>query len=251
MTFRNSFCASRAAACAVVLLAMVGLGGVASRAQTEKNVQVGKPAGKGDDLGLSGFGALSSGMATLNGESQSTADAGGGMLEFRQIRSRMVGFEATYSLQRANQFFRFTGPFPVIPVCNRPPCVIGATGPSTTSVSAMTHEVSGDWILTSMEKNVEFFMVVGVGGRITVPTNSSIGLQTSTSTTLSYIYGFGADWQFRPRWGLRLQYRGDIHKVPQVVSEEVTPFSGGPVPVNAQSGYEHDAEPMVGIYYRF
>ena len=211
------------------------------------------------DLALSGFGAFTGAATNLsNGaEAQIATSAGGGLLEFRQIRSGLVGFEGTYSLQRANQFFDYQGAIPFLPACIHAPCIAGNTGPFMTSVSAMTHEVSGDWIFSTTEKSVRVFALAGLGARITVPTSSPSGAQTSTSATLSYIYGLGADWQFLPRWGLRVQYRGDIHQMPAVANALVLPYStsavapGAATPLSSPSGYEHDAEPMIGVYYRF
>ena len=211
------------------------------------------------DIGMSGFGAFTGATASLsNGlESQGATSAGGGILEFRQIRSGLVGFESTYSLQRANQNFDYRGAVPLIPVCTPTPCSPPSFATMMTSVSAMTHEISGDWIFSKTKKSVRVFALAGVGARITVPTSSPSGSQTSTSATLSYIYGFGGDWQFRPRWGLRLQYRGDIHRMPAVASALILPYStspvvpGAPTPLSSPGSFEHDAEPMAGVYYRF
>ena len=213
------------------------------------------------DVGMSAYGAFTGATANLNNgeESQSATSAGGGMLEFRHIRNAFVGFEGTYSLQRANQVFDYTGPFPVIPVCNPQPCPNpGSYVPIKTSISAMAHEISGDWIVTNhMTKSVQVFALAGVGVRITVPDGSPSGSEISTSTTPSYIYGLGGDWLFRPHWGLRIQYRGDIHKLPKVASGLVLPYStspiaaGSPTPLSSPSSYAHDAEPMIGLYYRF
>ncbi len=239
------------------LIALAVLGGAGSQAQ--KRTRGGSSTGTQTDLGLSGYGAFTGAVTNLNHgqESQSATSSGGGMLEFRQIWSGLVGFESTYSLQRANQYFDYRSPFPTIPVCKPSPCNPPSVAPLMTSVSAMTHEVSGDWIFSTAEKSVRMFALFGVGARITVPTNSPSGSQTSTSATLSYIYGFGGDWQFRPRWGMRLQYRGDIHKMPAVADSLILPYStspvppGAPTPLSSPGSIEHDAEPMVGVYYRF
>ena len=209
------------------------------------------------DVGLSGFGAFTGATASFNNgdESQRATSSGGGMLEFRHIRNAFVGFEGTYSLQRANQVYNFTGAFPLIPVGTGPGL---PSAPSQTSVSAMTHELTGDWVVSSrLTKSLRLFALAGVGVRNTVPTNSPSGSQTSTSTTASYIYGFGTDWQFLPHFGLRIQYRGDIHKMPAIASSLILPYStspvppGAPTPLSSPNSFIHTAEPMVGVYYRF
>ncbi len=242
---------------ALGLIALVGLGGAVVMAQTGRQTRTETPTGRETDIGLSGFGAFTGATASLNNgdESQRATSSGGGMLEFRHIRNAFVGFEGTYSLQRANQVYNFTGAFPLIPVGTGP---ASPGAPVQTSVSAMTHELTGDWVVSSrLTKSLRFFALAGVGVRITVPTNSPSGSQTTTSSTPSYIYGFGADWEFLRHIGLRAQYRGDIHRMPAVASALVLPYStspvlpGAPTPLSSPSSFEHDAEPMIGLYYRF
>lgn len=183
------------------------------------------------DVGLSAYGAFN-GLAktsNFNSEYLNPANAMGGMLEVRHIHSPMIGFEATYSLNRANQrydsFF-----FPVSP------------GPvnGESSISAFSHEIAGDWVFTdslTKSKSVQIFTLVGAGIQITVPSGSSNN--TQSSSTAAYIYGAGVDWQKFQHYGLRVQYRGDIHKAPQIDSG--FPFHS----------FIHTAEPMVGVYFRF
>ena len=108
------------------------------------------------------------------------------------------------------------------------------------SISALSHEIAGDWVFTgslTKSKSVQIFSVVGAGIQITVPSGSSNN--TQSSSTVAYIYGVGVDWQKFQHYGLRVQYRGDIHKAPQVD----TGFSF--------HSFIHTAEPMVGVYYLF
>ncbi len=186
------------------------------------------------DIGLSGYGAFNSTPNTtfdIVNEYVGPANAAGGMIEFRHLHSPWVGFEATYSLNRANQIYMYTGTIPV-----------GASpGPNIYSFSAYAHELTGDWIVSNhLTKSVLLFALAGTGVQITAPTNSPSGSQTSTSTTPSYIYGFGTDWQMLRHIGLRAQYRGDIHKAPRVDTQ-----------LNSPNSFIHTAEPMVGGYYRF
>ncbi len=188
------------------------------------------------DVGLSVYGAFN-GIARTTVDSYGDeylrpANAAGGMLEFRHIHSPWVGFEATYSLNRANQRY-----------------VYAIFGPTSTSgygtgfysLSAYAHEFTGDWIVSNhLTKSVLLFALAGAGVQITAPSSSPSGSQTATSSTPSYIYGFGADWQMLRHLGLRAQYRGDIHKAPQIN-----------LPFSTPNSFIHTAEPMVGVYYRF
>ena len=189
------------------------------------------------DIGLSAYGTFSSAAhATLvdsfaaYAEYLRPANAAGGMLELRHIHSAWVGVEATYSLNRANQLYLFTSSAPTPPF-----------GRDYQSFPAYAHELTGDWIVSNhLTKSVRGFALAGVGIQITAPTNSPSGSPTATSTTPSYIYGFGTDWQMLRHIGLRAQYRGDIHKAPQIDAQ-----------LNSPNSFIHTAEPMVGVYYRF
>ena len=184
------------------------------------------------DVGLSVYGAFNGlGKTTyVSSEYLNPANAMGGMLEVRHIHSPMIGFEATYSLNGANQrYVSFLSPVSSEPV----------NGES--SISALSHEIAGDWVFTdslTKSKSVQIFTVVGAGVQITVPSGGASN--TQSSTTAAYLYGVGVDWQRFRHLGLRAQYRGDIHKAPQINTRFPTPNS-----------YIHTAEPMVGVYYRF
>ena len=183
------------------------------------------------DAGLSAYGAFNSFSKTssFNSAYLNPANAMGGMLEVRHIHSPLIGFEATYSLNRANQrYISFLSPVSPGPV----------NGES--SISAFSHEIAGDWVFTdslTKSKSVQIFTVVGAGIQITVPSGSSNN--TQSSSTAAYIYGAGVDWQKFQHYGLRVQYRGDIHQAPHI-------FTGFPF-----HSFIHTAEPMVGVYYRF
>lgn len=181
------------------------------------------------DVGLSAYGAFT-GLGKTTGIStgfMNPASAMGGMLEVRHIHSPMIGFEASYAVNRANQ--RYLALFP--PVSPMP-------GNGENSISAFAHEIDGDWVFTdSVTKSLQIFTVVGAGVQITVPTGNSNN--DSSSSTAAYNLGVGLDWQKFEHFGLRVQYRGDIHKAPQFYS---APSSGSIL---------YTSEPMVGVYYRF
>ena len=146
------------------------------------------------------------------------------MVELRHIHSPWIGFEAEYSLNRANQRYlplEFLGPG------------------GNQDVSAFAHAITGDWVVTNhLTKSIQLFALAGAGVEITVPSGGPSYAQSST--TAAYIYGTGVDWQIRRHIGLRAQYRGDIHKAPRVDTQYPSPNS-----------WMHTAEPMIGVYYRF
>lgn len=58
------------------------------------------------DVGLSLYGTFDSTTNyNIGFEHQKAANAMGGLFEFRHIRSPLVGYEATYSFNRANQVY--------------------------------------------------------------------------------------------------------------------------------------------------
>ncbi len=203
-----------------------------TRLQTQSSAQT--------DVAANLFGTFSGASANFDkGQAQqSQADAAGGMLEFRHLHSPLVGFEATYSLNRANQSIAFPVFFP------------GGGAGGVESISAFAHEITGDWIVSTTEKSVRLFALAGAGLLLTEPAG---GLSYSQgSSTAVYVYGVGGDWQLLPRFGLRLQYRGNIHKVPSVATAfKSQSFGGVAPPFSSPNSFIHTAEPMVGVYYRF
>jgi opacity protein-like surface antigen len=202
------------------------------------------------DIAGSIYGAFS-GTTTGHGTEQSPANQAGGMIELRHIANPLLGFEATYSFNRANQTY-------TSPVGN-PPCPSPGCSVSTESVSANAHEITGDWVPSLHFANLRPFAVLGMGVLLDVPANGQatvtstcpvcLGGLPGTSTTMSptqtstravYVYGAGLDWGLLPHIGLRLQYRGNLYSAPNVAKT----FS-------STSTFTHTAEPMVGVYFRF
>src|ERR1700728_2802309 len=96
------------------------------------------------DLALSGYGTF--GTTTNTSRIGNTifteipSNSAGGMIELRHISNPLVGYEATYGFNRANQTYNsssFACPVGVLPPC---------AAPASASVSADAHEISGDWI---------------------------------------------------------------------------------------------------------
>lgn len=150
------------------------------------------------DVALSVYGAFT-GTTNGNGTAQSPSNSAGGLIELRHISNPLVGYEATYSFNRANQVY--SARCVVCPVGTLPPC----NPPAPVPVSANAHEISGDWVASVRLANLRPFALAGVGLLLDVPS----GNQSSTDTTTKpvFIYGAGLDWGLVPHLGLRLQYR--------------------------------------------
>jgi opacity protein-like surface antigen len=204
-------------------------------------------------MALSGYGAFG-GATNSNGTEQSPANQAGGIFELRHISNPILGFEATYSFNRANQTYTTN---PADEGCPAFGCTI-----NTESVSSNAHEITGDWVPSIHFANVRPFAVLGVGLLLDVPSSSpatvysispcgattcpgtpgivtTFSSPTSTSTKPVYVYGAGLDWGLLPHIGLRLQYRGNLYSAPNVTKL----FS-------STDTFSHTAEPMVGIYFR-
>jgi len=170
------------ACCSLVIAAFSG---AAVRAQT--------------DLALSVYGAFSNTVGANNAaqNQDSPSDSAGGMVELRHIKSTLVGYEATYEYNRANQVY--------IAICEN-----GCT--PFTAISANAHEIAGDWLISARTGNLRPFALAGAGLLLTEPAGGQS--ETKSANTAVYVYGVGLDWGLLPHIGLRFQYRGNIHKAP-------------------------------------
>jgi opacity protein-like surface antigen len=164
------------------------------------------------DLSLGIYGAFS-GATTGNGVQESPSNAAGGIFEVRHIDNPLVGFEGTYSFNRANQVYSPT-------VSCGLPC--GNITPAT--VSADAHEVTADWLVSLKIANLRPFALAGAGLLFNEPVA---------------VYGAGLDWGLLPHIGVRLQYRGNLYKAPDLTKA-----------FGSTGAFTHTAEPMVGIYLR-
>jgi hypothetical protein len=54
-----------------------------------------------------------------------------------------------------------------------------------------------------------------------------------------FVYGGGLDWGLLPHIGLRFQYRGNVYSAPALT----TVFT-------SSGAFVHNAEPVVGIYFK-
>uniref|UniRef100_E6QHL2 Outer membrane protein beta-barrel domain-containing protein n=1 Tax=mine drainage metagenome TaxID=410659 RepID=E6QHL2_9ZZZZ len=197
------------------------------------------------DVALSAYGALNTTTNTSNGLTQTPADSIGGMIELRHISSPWFGFEATYSLNRANQ--SYSDPI-ACPGANCP------LSPYATSVSANAHEITGDWIFSLKTKRFRPFAVLGAGVILDVPTKGTVysyslaanpAFQStpapiSSSTKPVLVLGFGMDWDLFPHLGLRLQYRDNLYTAPALTTA-----------IGSTNALSQTQEPLFGAYYRF
>ncbi|MGA8042220.1 MAG: outer membrane beta-barrel protein [Terracidiphilus sp.] len=183
------------------------------------------------DVAASLYGAFT-GTTNGNGTLQSPSNAAGVLFELRHISNPLVGYEATYSYNRANQ--NYSAASFACPVGTLPPCNI----PAPVSVPADAHEITGDWIVSFGLANIKPFVLGGGGVLFNVPSYSSS--TTSTSTRGVFVYGAGLDFGLLPHIGLRLQYRGNLYQAPDLTKL-----------YTSTSAFTHTAEPMIGAYLRF
>lgn len=202
-------------------------------------------------VAVSGYGAFS-GRTTGNGTQQSPANQAGGMIELRHIANPILGFEATYSFNRADQTY----------TSHPGACPAFGCSISTETIRANAHEITADWVPSLGIANFRPFGVLGVGLLLDVPsdrqatvtttspcsssgcpsgpTTTTTTVSTSTSTKPVYVYGAGLDWGILPHLGLRFQYRGNLYQAPNVTKL----FS-------STNTFTHTAEPMIGAYFNF
>jgi len=177
-------------------------------------------------VGLSLYGAFS-GATNGNGVQQSPSNSAGGLFEFRHISNPLVGWEATYSYNRANQVYS-----PTVT------CGLPCGNLSATSVKADAHEVTGDWLVSVHVANLRPFALAGIGLLVNQPISGQTN--TTSSNQAVYVYGAGLDWGLLPHLGLRFQYRGNLYKSPDL-SRAFT----------STNAFTHTAEPMIGAYFSF
>lgn len=180
-------------------------------------------------VGLSLYGAFN-GATTGNGVRQSPANSAGGLIELRHISNPILGWEATYSYNRANQEYRYL----VVPS----PCPTSGCSVTATSVSNAAHEVTADWVPSVHLASFRPFGVLGVGLLLNEPTGNQNNSTSSVKPV--YVYGAGLDWGLLPHLGLRFQYRGNLYKAPDV-SRLYT----------STNAFTHTSEPMIGAYFSF
>jgi len=180
-------------------------------------------------VGLSVYGAFNQ-STSGNNTAQSPSNSAGGLIELRHTSNLILGFEATYSYNRANQRYSFVHP-PPGSVCPPQGCTIE-------SVKANAHELTVDWIPSVGIGSFRPFGVLGLGLLLNQPTGSQSFASSSTQPV--YVYGAGLDGGLLPHLGLRFQYRGNLYKAPHLTSL-----------YTSTDAFTRTAEPMIGAYLSF
>jgi len=182
------------------------------------------------DAGVSLFEALPGSTTYADGaEHQDPAKAAGGLFEFRRISNPLFGFEATYSYNRANQVFSYTGTTPA----GSPP------GPYVDSLSANQHEITGDWVLSGPRARFQPFALAGGGLLVTTPAGTITGENTRTSSEFVTVFGFGFDWRLVSKLGFRVQLRDNVCKAANITSGISNP------------DFTQTFQQLLGAYYKF
>ena len=165
-----------------------------------------------------------------HGTAQSPSNAAGGLIELRHISNPLVGYEASYSFNRANQHYEANYSCPAA----------GSTCPAPLpiTVPANAHQIALNWVVSAHVMNIRPFALAGVGVLLDEVSGSPSG--SSSTVKPVYIYGAGVDWGLLPHIGLRLQYRGNLYKAPDLAGA----FS-------STDRFAHTGQPMIGAYFRF
>lgn len=214
-------------------IGVVALSGVAAHAQTGADSQAqANSAGRAKagvstaqlDFGASFYEALNS-SSTGDGVQQVTTNAAGGMIEGRYIDSPLVGFEITYAYNPENQTLSPTATN----------CGYECQNP-TTPLKVKANEVGLDWVFSKKFGDLRPFAVGGLGFFISSPGKSTY--EVNTVVRPAYIGGGGVDWGVLPRFGIRVQFRDNVYKAPDLSPSF---FSTGV--------FTHTMEPMAGFYF--
>ena len=182
-------------------------------------------------VGLSVYGAFNQ-STSGNNTAQSPSNSAGGLIELRHISNPILGLEATYSYNRANQNYSYNGPA-ISAACPTTGCSF-----SPATVKANAHELTLDWIPSVGIGSFRPFGVLGLGLLLNQPTGSQSFAKTSTQPV--YVYGAGLDWGLLPHLGLRFQYRGNLYKAPHLTTL-----------YTSTDAFTRTAEPMIGAYFSF
>jgi hypothetical protein len=209
---------------AVIVALLVLLGSITSGAQVREAVG----AVTKTDVAVSLYGAFN-GTTNGNGTAQSPSNAAGGIVEVRHIVNPIIGYEGTYSFNRANQTYNPTNL--VCPVASATSC-----NNAPAAVSADAHEVTGNWVASVKFANLRPFALAGGGLLFNQPSGGQAN--TNSSTKGVFDYGAGLDWGLLPHLGLRFQCRGNLYKAPDLTKL-----------YTSTGAFTHTSEPMIGVYF--
>jgi opacity protein-like surface antigen len=167
------------------------------------------------------------GSTSGTGTKQTPADSGGVMVEARYLINRVAGFGMSYSYNHANQSFAPNGA----------DCGYTCANP-VTSLTAKANEISLDWVPSMKFGNIRPFAIGGVGFFITSPGNSTYEVNTVVRPV--YVVGGGFDFSVISHLGIRVQYRDNLYKAPDLSA--LYPSTGA---------FTSSSEPTGGLFYRF
>lgn len=167
------------------------------------------------------FTSSTSGKGTL----QTPSNGYGAMVEARHIESPLVGYELTYSFNQANQRLE-PAPGKCGYLCSNTPV----------TVATDANLVGLDWIASMKRGNISPFAVGGMGFFIAAPTQNIPGY--NTVVRIMYTAGAGVDVGLLPRAGLRVQYRDNFYKAPNIDEN-----------YGATDKFTQSGEATVGVYF--
>jgi outer membrane immunogenic protein len=179
------------------------------------------------DVGLGYTGVFSkTSSASLGNTTLKPTSSGGVLASFRYRFNHTHGIAVNFGHTNNSQIF-------TVP-------------PDTLRVGTGITEFSGAYVFSPFhDKRIDPFFLAGAGMLRFNPGNQYIdGFQSSfgaqQQTSLTFLYGGGADYRLWKALALRVQYRGLVYKVPDFK-----------VPALFLGAYGHMAEPSVGIVFKF
>ena len=178
------------------------------------------------DISASYYEAFTS-NSSGNGTKQVPTNSGGEMAEVRYLRSPLFGIGMSYSYNRANQTFEPNGT----------DCQYTCANP-TTVLTGKASEIALNWIPSMKVGKLRPFAIGGVGFFITSPGRSLYEVDTVVRPV--FVAGGGVDWTVLPHFGVRIQYRDNIYKAPDLSA--LYPASGA---------FTSSSEPTGGLFFRF
>lgn len=172
------------------------------------------------DAAVSLYGAFT-GTSNANGTVQSPSNEPGVLLELRHLSNPLVGYELTYSYNRADQDYTLSAIFPPVK-----------------TVKARANQVEANWLVSFGIANLKAFALAGGGLKFFSTESGQTGVSGETKPV--FVYGAGLDYTVLPHLGLRFQYRGNLYRAPDLASA----FS-------STDRFARTSEPSLGAYVRF
>lgn len=225
--------------CAVLAVALPAMG--AARPQ---------PSHTAANIAIDGFAGFTQ-TATGNGMTVTTPQWYGGDVEGRLRFSPLMGFELAFS-EASPENHTYTATAPLTP--KQFPCTTNCTfTPPPVEIESYRQTYSFSWVPSMHVGHLEPFGVLGIGALLDVPDNGNVTVElpgsngaaavfnpfsTTDSVRAAYIYGAGLNLTLTQSLGIRLQYRGEMYKSPDVA----------PSVFPSTDTFVQTAEPMVGIY---